>query len=399
MHFTSPEFNVNVLQLPLWALLFLCFWRAVRSPGRAALLAWAGVGVWFGLAMLTKYLAAFALPPLALFALLTPTGRRALRTPGPYLAGLVAAAIFLPHFLWMLSTDFVTLTYGMRRASGGDTSWADHIRYPAKFIAAQAMASAAALVALFFAGAWFSGPRNQDRASVESRDTRIFVWLIALGPVLAMAMYSVVTGARLRSMWGTPMPLAVPLWLTMVASFNTNPKRVRAFVASWFVIFTLALGAYFVDNAAAPGQTHDAKRTNFPGDELASNIEHAWHERHDSPLPIVIGDEWYGGQVSWYGASRASVYTDGTTDRTFWLDDDDVRSRGAMVVWKLGMADRPGETDRSFFDGLRSRFPTMVELDPITIVPRQLGPFAGEIEGTGEILGRAYIPPSEGPAR
>jgi 4-amino-4-deoxy-L-arabinose transferase-like glycosyltransferase len=364
------------------------------------MLAWVGVGVCFGLAMLTKYLAAFALPPLALFAVLTPTGRRALRTPGPYIAGIVAGAIFLPHFLWMLETDFVTLRYGMRRASGGERELLDHLRNPIKFVGAQAMASAATLVVMFFSGAWLHRREGGDRASVESRETRMYIWLVAIGPVLAMAAYSLVTGARLRSMWGTSMLLAIPLLLTMLARFEAKPSRVRGLVIAWIGLFVLALGAYFVDNAAGPRFTDDAKRTNYPGRELAITVESAWNERvSDQPLFAVIGDEFYAGLVSWYGSERPLVYIDGTTERTFWVDDEDVRVFGAMVVWKIGMAARPDRIDRSFFDDLRARFPNLVELEPVTLTPELHGPFGGPIDGASEILGLGFIPPSGAPAQ
>lgn len=394
MHFTSPEFNVNVLQIPLWALLFLFFWRAVRSSGFPSLVAWVGVGVCFGLAMLTKYLAAFALPPLALFALFTPTGRRALRSPGPYLAAAVATAIFLPHFLWMINTDFVTLKYGMRRASDGERELLDHIRNPIKFIGAQSIACAATLVVLFFSGAWLHRREIGERANAVSRDARVYVWLVALGPALAIAAYSLLTGARLRSMWGMSMVLAIPLLLTMLARFDARPTRVRGFVAAWTGLFLLALGAYFADNAVAPRFTSDAKRTNYPGRELALKVERMWNERvPEQTLIAVIGDEFYGGLVSWYGDERALVYIDGSTERTFWVDDSDVHIFGAMVVWKIGMADRPDDPDRSFFVDLKARFPQMVELEPLTLTPELRGPFGGPVVGASEILGLAIIPP------
>lgn len=396
MNFTSPEFNVNVLQLPLWALLFLFFWRAVRSDRPTeplALLSWFGVGVCFGLAMLTKYLAAFALPPLALFTLCTPTGRRALRTPGPYIAGIVAAAIFLPHFLWMLRTDFVTLRYGMRRASDGERELLDHLRYPARFLAAQALAGGAALVVLFCSGARLRRRSEDGRPRVDPPDARRYVWLVALTPALAIAAYSLLTGARLRSMWGTPMLLALPLLLTMLASFDARPSRVRGFVGSWITLFLLGLGAYFVDNGAAPAFTDDAKRTNYSGADLASIVESEWRERAGlAPLPIVIANIWHGGTVSWYGQARASVYIHGSPARTFWLTDDDVRRRGAMVIWKLADAAHPDRVNRAFVDSLRERFPSLVELEPVTLTPRLRGLFARDLPDTAEVLGLAYIP-------
>lgn len=388
MHFTSPEFNVNVLQIPLWGLLFLCFWRAIDRRSTAH---WLCVGVLFGAAMLTKYLAAFALPPLALFVLLSPAGRRALRTPGPYLAGVVAALVFLPHFRWMLETDFVTLRYGMARASAGEREILDHLKHPLKFVLAQAFACVFALVPLLLAGGRFS----RERAAPAQR--MLYLTLVALGPVLAMAAYSLLTGARLRSMWGTPMLLAVPALLAARMRFDRETLRARPLLTSWAVLFLLALGAYLLDNSVAPAARQDAKRTNFDGRALAANIEGEWASRNPGvPLPIVLADEWYGGNVSWYGPSRASVFIHADPERTFWLSDDDVRSRGGMVVWKLADAPREGEParepDLSFLDELRQRFPDLVELEPFDATP-VVRPFRADMRAAGEILGRAYIPP------
>jgi hypothetical protein len=40
--------------------------------------------------------------PFAVAIVLTPA-RRQLRTPGPYLAAAIAAALFLPHVLWQMA--------------------------------------------------------------------------------------------------------------------------------------------------------------------------------------------------------------------------------------------------------------------------------------------------------
>lgn len=388
MHFTSPEFNVNVLQIPLWGLLFLCFWRALD---RRSIPHWISVGVLFGGAMLTKYLAAFALPPLALFVLLSPAGRRSLRTPGPYLAGVVATLVFLPHFRWMLETDFVTLRYGMARASAGEREILDHLKHPLKFLLAQTFACVFALVPLLAAGGRFS----RERAAAPTRF--LYLALIALGPVLAMIAYSMLTGARLRSMWGTPMLIAVPALLAACMLFDPRRSRIRPLMTAWAVLFMLAMGAYLLDNSVAPIARNDAKRTNFDGRSLAKNIEAEWSLRNPGvPLPIVLADEWYGGLVSWYGPSRASVYIHADPARTFWLTDDDVLARGGMVVWKIGDEPREGqpsrEPDRAYLDDLRARFPDLVELEPFAATP-VVRPFRADMRDAGEILGRAYIPP------
>jgi len=421
MHFTSPEFNVNVLQIPLWAGLFLCFWRAVRAGSSqhgagtrdhgaeqkdpvpeprplVSALAWLGVGGCFGLAMLTKYLAVFALPALGLFALATPSGLRALRTARPYLAGLLAAALFLPHLLWMVETDFMTLRYGLARSSPDASGAAAHLIYPVKFVAAQALACAPALLLLLSGSAKLTLARDPlapdgttlTRRALRRAEDRLWIWLCALAPVGVMALYALLTGARLRSMWGAPMVLGVPLLLATLARFDPARPRGRAIVTTWAILTGAALGAYAIDNAVAPAFTRDAKRTNFPGRALAENIEGEWTKRHpDEPLPIVIGDEWHAGNVSWYGASRASVYIHADPQRAFWLSDDAVRRRGAMAVWS-----RPKGSERAkaFLDDLRARFPDLVALEPVLLRPSLRGLIEGDLPP--QRIGRAYIPPA-----
>src|SRR5690606_28398307 len=51
-NYTSPEFNPNVLMIPLWSALILALWHALHS---GKLRYWCAVGVLSAMAMLAKY--------------------------------------------------------------------------------------------------------------------------------------------------------------------------------------------------------------------------------------------------------------------------------------------------------------------------------------------------------
>lgn len=105
---------------PLDFFLLLTIWLVFPAifdpdPGKPRL-RWALGGTALGLAMLSKYHAAlFALAALiALLAL--PKGRRALRTPGPWIAALVALALQVPTFIWNSEHRWASFRFQSGRA-------------------------------------------------------------------------------------------------------------------------------------------------------------------------------------------------------------------------------------------------------------------------------------------
>ncbi|NNJ71465.1 MAG: glycosyltransferase family 39 protein, partial [Kiritimatiellales bacterium] len=118
--FISVEFNVNYMQLPFWAWGWYFGIDAVQNKRR---ISWLGLGVCVALGALTKYIAVFMLVPL--FAAWVARGelKTAVRSPGLYLAGAVSILLFLPHLLWMMNHEWITITYGLRRGAGEQALW------------------------------------------------------------------------------------------------------------------------------------------------------------------------------------------------------------------------------------------------------------------------------------
>ena len=66
-NFTSPEFNVNVSQLPFWALTIFYFWKSIKEN---KLINWALFGIFSALGFLSKYLFIYILLALFLFVII-----------------------------------------------------------------------------------------------------------------------------------------------------------------------------------------------------------------------------------------------------------------------------------------------------------------------------------------
>jgi len=88
-----------------WALMLWCALRALRARSLAW---WAAAGAAAGFACLSKYSALFIAPGMVFWLGATPDGRRALRGPGPWVAALLAAAIFSANLSWNANHQWLT---------------------------------------------------------------------------------------------------------------------------------------------------------------------------------------------------------------------------------------------------------------------------------------------------
>ncbi len=118
---TAPAFfafdhyySMNAIEHVVWAIVArLAVHLAQRPDDRRA---WIALGVVLGLGALDKWSAGWLASGLALGLALTPA-RRALRTPWPYAAALLAGVLVAPHVLWEVRAGWPTLEF-MRNALG-----------------------------------------------------------------------------------------------------------------------------------------------------------------------------------------------------------------------------------------------------------------------------------------
>ena len=94
--------------------------RAVFAENARPWRDWLLAGFFFGLALLSKFSAILVLPGLALFLLTVPRHRRYFSTPAPFVAALVALAVFTPVIVWNLENGFVAFAFQGGRAEIGN---------------------------------------------------------------------------------------------------------------------------------------------------------------------------------------------------------------------------------------------------------------------------------------
>ena len=384
-NYTTPEFNPNVILLPIWSLAVLCFWRA-HSSGQLAW--WLALGAVACLGFWSKYFMALLLAPLGLLLLLDPLFRRHLATPGPYLAAVIVLLGLTPHLLWMLESDFATIGYAVARASkGGDPALADHLLRPLRFAVEQPLV-VLPLVALI----WSFGRPRLAAGDGEAAWRRMLL-VLWLGPFVLLVALAAVTGWRLRTMWAAPLfvlagPVFVTWWRPAVTAGGL--RRFALVFAALFLLAPLAYGAVYGFGARLTGE---AKRTQFSGRVLAERIDREWRARFGTGRPVIIAEHWYGGNTVYYADAasplrRALLYIGSDSRVTPWVDDAGVRAHGAIAIWRYGY-EGASEFDRlpTLLADCRERFGSCEYQEPFALGWQTASPVPRLL------IGWAVIPP------
>ena len=208
-----------------------------RAPKAGEIVWWLGAGLWLGLAALSKYQAATVGLGFALFMLTTPGGRRALASPGPYLAGALILLIAAPVLIWNAQHEWISFTFqGARGAARRLTPLG-----PLIGLAGQAGLLLPWIAVPLAWAVWRAIRRGRgDEAS----------WFCLMGAAPTMILFTLLPlfGSKVLPHW--PMPgwlLTFPLLgAALAASTRTWPRRWAQFSA----IALLAFWALAVSDAA-----------------------------------------------------------------------------------------------------------------------------------------------------
>jgi 4-amino-4-deoxy-L-arabinose transferase-like glycosyltransferase len=91
-------------------------WALVRFAKSGNALWWLAAGLFAGLALLSKFTALMLVPAVLAFMLVPDWRRRWLTSPWPWLAALIAVAVFLPVLIWNGEHDWASFRFQAVRA-------------------------------------------------------------------------------------------------------------------------------------------------------------------------------------------------------------------------------------------------------------------------------------------
>jgi len=194
--------------------------------------------------------------------------------------------------IWLSNNEFVTLTYGLQRTNI-EGYFINHIIYPINFILKQiGILLLPLLMAYFFL-------KQVKFKKKLARDKTLFIIFTFLMPILLMLLTSIVIGAKIRTMWMTPFYLLLGIAIIHIFDIDLSRKKFKAFSIIFLFLFLLSPATYAIVSIK-----NDFKRTDFQGKEIARLVQNKWDDNFSNEIGLVIGDEWYAGNLSYHLQSR-----------------------------------------------------------------------------------------------
>ena len=292
-NFTTPEFNVNVCQLPFWSLTVYFSWKIYTSKEIKFTDCFL-VGLFAAIGFLSKYLFLYLLVSIDLLFIYLIFIKRERKFDFKYLITLeVFLIVLVPHLIWLNNNEFITITYGLARTGLEQSSLIDHIKFPLLFLIKQV-----GILIPFLFLVWLL--IKKIKFKFDLKDKRLlFLLAINILPILLMFLTSVVTGSKIRTMWMTPFYLFFGTLFVYLFQTQINIKKLKPFMIGFIFLFFLSPILYTYVSISK-----DDKRTDYPGKEIAIKTQYAWDQQFKSKINVVYGNEWNAGNLSYHLKSR-----------------------------------------------------------------------------------------------
>lgn len=331
------ELNDDVIEIALWPLTMLFFYRALVGRSNCD---WLLVGLFAGLSFMTKYYGVVLFVPMAVIMLVTGEGRRAFRQWGLYGCIGVFVLLSLPNIIWLFQHEFVAINYAFCRANlkaNCSVPWQDHFLQPLRFVNRMIPVVIAPLIAF---GVFFF--RRSARWNTVSPFNRTFVTILCFGPFVMTLLFSLLTGGELKYSWMVPGFSLLGLFVVMAWQPLITPWRLKLFV-TFAVIFLLSCMFAFAFDVLyrQPYKKKNCAYENFPGEVVSRDLTELWHQRFGLPVKYVIGDREEACNFAVYSADLPEGFFSANRLYSSWIDEADVLRSGAIILWKGNMAKMP----------------------------------------------------------
>ena len=292
-NFTTPEFNVNVCQLPFWSLTVYYSWK-IYSGKEIKFLDCFLVGLFAAFGFLSKYLFIYLLVSIDLLFIYLIFFKKERKFDFKYLITIeVFLVVLVPHLIWLNNNEFITITYGLARTGLEQSSFIDHIKFPIIFLLKQV-----GILIPFLILSWLLV--KKIKLNLNFKDKKLlFLLAINILPIVLMFLTSLITGSKIRTMWMTPFYLFFGTLFVYLFQAQINLKKLKPFMIGFIFFFFLSPGLY-----AYVSISKDDKRTDYMGKEIAVKTQYAWDQQFDSKINVVLGDEWNAGNLSYHLKSR-----------------------------------------------------------------------------------------------
>ena len=309
--FMSPDAPLTAC----WAAAIYYFHQAIVKGNEKA---WLGVGIAFGLGMISKYTIALLGGAMVLFLLIDKDSRKWFTRREPYLALLIACVLFSPVIIWNMQHAWASFAF----QSEGRVSSGNHFSLP-RFISNVLIFITPIGVMSFIAVVKYKKTilarlqTSIDGANNLKRSYFVLAWL-TLFPIAVFASLSLFRASKLN--WTGPCWLGLIPFLALVISqkVDANSPKLLAWSARvWpatIVVLMLIYGAGLhylslgLPLTKYPQNTHLMGYAGF-GAEVETLVTQLEKERHEQILVVAMDRNKIASGLAFY-RNKASAKAD-----------------------------------------------------------------------------------------
>ena len=303
-NFTTPEFNVNVAQLPFWALTVYYTWKCIKYDKATDYVL---LGLFAGLGILSKYLFIYLIFGIKLVFIYFLRKGKKIKFSHYLIAGPITLLILLPHLIWLTENNYITITYGLQRA-GGVGGFLDHLIYPLIFLGKQIGILIPFLLMSFFL-------TKKMKSKINLKDEKlVFLLLTTIAPIFLMLLTSMIMGVKIRTMWMTPFYLFAGTLMVYIFKLQINLNKLKRFSSVFIILFFFSPLTY-----AYISITQTDKRTDYEGLKKANILQ----KMIKGKITSIQGNEWIAGNFCFYLKSRPKCLLNNRygNDILIWVDN------------------------------------------------------------------------------
>jgi len=290
--FDTPQFNVNICQIPLWIGTVYFFFKSIKDN---KINDWIFLGVFSALGFLTKYIFAYLLISLFFYLIFISIKKKKINFNFLYTLSIFFL-ITAPHFQWLIQNDFTTIYYALKRGGLNEVSIYNHLLNPFKFLINQIT-----ILLPFFLLIYFLIKRIKIKLPLNNEKFTFLLFSFLL-PFFLILITSTITGSKIRTMWMIPFYSLIGIFFIFLYQNKINYKKLKNFNILLIIFLIISPALYslrsiYLDN-----------RTGYEGKKMALLIEKEWKTISKDNIFNVGFSEWYAGNLSYQLSNRPKVF-------------------------------------------------------------------------------------------
>ncbi|NBW38456.1 MAG: hypothetical protein EBR30_26235 [Cytophagia bacterium] len=296
--FETPQFNVNICQIPLWIGTIYFFLKSIKENKISD---WIFLGAFSALGFLTKYIFAYLLISLFFYLIFILIKDKKIKLNFFY-ALLIFFLIITPHFIWLTQNDFTTIYYALKRGGLNEVSIYNHLLNPFKFLINQI------IILLPFILLIYLLIKKVKIKLTLNNEKFIFLLFSFLLPFILILITSIITGSRIRTMWMIPFYSLIGIFFIFLYQDQINLKKSKNFIFLLIIFLVLSPILYSLRSI------YSDSRTGYEGKKIAIEIEKEWKNFSKEKIYHVGFSEWYAGNLSYHLNNRPKVFLEENND-------------------------------------------------------------------------------------